>query len=1074
MVSNSYLFFKNNNKKSFKWLFLLLLTLPTVAFSQQKISGTIFDAADNQPLAGASVKAMNGDAVAIANNMGKYEILVNKETDILVFSFIGYATQEIQVANNQEINVAMISNSVNVDELIVTALGLERSSKSLGYSVQEVEGKDLNQVQAVNFLDNIGSKLAGVQITAGASGVGASSKVTIRGETSFTSNNPLFIVDGIPINNRTTVDITNEASAGFQEIDWGNGAMEVNPFDIASVSVLKGPSAAALYGTRAANGVVVITTKDGSNSKGLGVSFNSSTYVDRAFRLPQFQNTYGQGTGGAFEFKDGKDGGVNDRLSWSWGPKMEGQSIPQYDSPVQLADGTTVRGGDIAVHGGLPIEGTPFAARPDNLKDFFETGATTMNNISLSNGFDKGNFRLSLTDLRSKSIIPGSRYNRKTVAARLNFTPTEKLRISTNINYVNSNSTNRPGNGYGSENIMYDLTAWAGRQMNYEPLKEYWQPGLEGTEQFSYNYTFFDNPYLILLENRNAFNRDRVFGNVSASYEFTDELSLVIRTGMDYSNELRTMRRAFSTLRFVNGGYAENDVAFREVNSDLLLNYSKNINTDWSLDISVGANRMNQMASYSQTQATALAQPGVFRLANAAAPLEIFENLAQKRINSVYGIAKLGFKDFLYVDVTGRNDWSSALATPTSTDNVSFFYPSVSTSFVISNAIELPEIISFGKIRASYAQVGNDTDPYRTTGIFAAGTPFNSLPTFSDQSTLANPNLLPERSTSLEFGADIRFWEDRINLDVTYYNVVTDNQILALPIAESSGYTQQTVNGGKVAANGLEIVLGISPIRTPDFQWNTLVNFSRNVATVTELPEGADRVTLAYSRVYNAVSQTVWFQVEEGGRIGDMYGTGYAKDENGNFIINSDGLYIVDNTLKKLGNYNPDFIIGWINNLSYKNFDFSFVLDWRQGGEIVSRTQALGGGSGQLIETESRPEAGIIAEGVTETGEVNTVAVSAESYYRTFYNRNHEENNTLDASFVKLREMRLSYTFPDNSRLKGLKIALIGKNLWVYAPEIKHFDPEQIAFQGQGFVSGVEDMSYPSTRSFGLSLGFDF
>ncbi|MFK7949477.1 MAG: SusC/RagA family TonB-linked outer membrane protein [Saprospiraceae bacterium] len=1054
-------------------IFVFLAFMPTLLLSQNKISGKVTDE-DMNPLQSVNVLVKGLESFILTDENGYYEITPSEGTKNLIFTLIGYETQVIEIGNQTEINV-ILQTGIDLDEIVVTALGLERESKSLGYSIQQLDGKEVNEVQAVNFLDNLGAKAAGVQVTAGASGIGSTSKITIRGESSFANNNPLFVVDGIPINNRTVLDITNEPSAGFQEIDWGNGAMDVNPSDIESISVLKGASAAALYGTRAANGVIVIKTKDGSKSKGLGVSVNSTTFVDRVYRLPEFQNVYGQGSAGEFEFKDGADGGINDRLSWSWGPKIEGQLIPQYDSPVTLPDGTTVRGGDLAVHGGLPITPTPFSANPDNLKNFFETGVTTINNLALSGGFDKGNFRLSMTDLRNNGIIPGVNLDRKTVAARMNFRPTSRFQITTNLNYVNTNSDNRPGNGYGSENIMYNNSIWAGRQMDFEPLKDYWQPGLENLQQYSFNYTFFDNPYLILLENRNSFNRDRLFGNIAASYNITDELSFIVRTGMDYSSELRKMRRAFSTLRFVNGGYAENNVYFREINTDFLLNWKRNFG-DFSYDVSLGGNQMNQSSSFTQAQTQALAQPGVFRLANAAAPVEIFENAANKRINSLYGFAKIGYKDFLYLDITGRNDWSSALATPFSTDNVSFFYPSVSASFVLSNAMELPEIISFAKIRANFAQVGNDTEPYRTSGTFRAGTLVNSQPTFTDQNVLANPNLLPERVTSSEFGFDIRFFDDKLNLDFTYYNAISDNQILALPIAESTGYTEQVVNGGRVNTNGVEMMLGFTPIRNEKFQWNSMINFSRNVATVTDLPEGADRVTLAYARVYNAASQTVFFQVEEDGRIGDMYGTGYAKDDNGNFIIQPNGTYTVDNTLIKLGNYNPDFMVGFINNFRYDNFTLGFVVDWRQGGEIVSRTQALGGGAGQIIETVDRPDAGIIPVGVTPTGEQNTVSVNPESYYRNYYDRNHEENNTLDATFVKLRELRLAYTFPTGTigNVQGLTISLVGRNLAIFSPGIKHFDPEQIAFQGQGYVSGVEDISYPSTRSFGISIGLDF
>ncbi len=1070
-----------------KHLLTLIFLLVGLSLHAQLITGTVADAESGEPLVGVNILEKSTGKGAVTDVNGRFEIRVSEMDATLIFSYVGYAEQEIQLnGNTTTLNIQM-KGQLALDEVVVTALGLKRSSKALGYAVQQLESDNIQQVKAVNFLDNLSGKIAGVTISQGATGVGSTSKITIRGESSFTNNNPLFVVDGIPINNNTILNFTNEAAAGFQEVDFGNGAMEVNPDDIESLSVLKGPSAAALYGTRASNGVIIINTKDGSKSEGLGITFNTSTYVENAFQLPEFQNTYGQGNSGQFEFVDGLGGGVNDNITYSYGPQLDvGNLIPQFDSPVTLPNGDVVRGADVAVHGGQPITPTPFVSNPDNLKDFYETGVTTINNLAFSGNFDRGHFRLSLTDMNSNSIIPGVNLIRRTASARLTFEPIEKLKISSAINYVNSNSDNRPGSGYGSENINYSLVAWMGRQTNINSLRDYWQPGLEGLQQYSFNYTFFDNPYFILLENRNSFDRDRVFGNVSASYEFTDHLSLTLRSGMDYSSELRQFRRHFSSNRFRNGAYAEHTVFFREVNTDLLLNYNNTLG-DFTFDFSLGANRMDQTASTSQLQALSLAQPGVFKLSNAAEPLEIFEFEAAKRINSVYGLAKFGFRDYLYLDVTGRNDWSSALATPFSTDNTSFFYPSVSLSFVLSNALDLPSEISFAKLRASWAQVGNDTDPYQTSGVFLAQTPFNGEPTFSDQDFIANANLLPEQTTSVELGFDLRFFDDRLNFDVTYYDALTENQILSLPIALSSGYDQIVRNGGAVRARGVEMILGVEPIRKPNFRWNTMVNFSRNVATVESLPGEVGRLTLAYNRVYDNINQTVWFQVEEGGRIGDVWGTGYLRNEDGDFVINEDGLLIVDNTLKKLGNYNPDFIMGFVNRFQYRNFNLSFVIDWRQGGVLVSRTQALAGVAGQLEETEFRPDEGLVFPGVVNVGTAespqyveNTKAINPETYYRQFYDRNHEENNTYDASYVKLREFRIGYQF-DKARLQGsflkafqsLDISLIGRNLYAIS-DIPHFDPEQLAVQGNTFVNGVEDMSYATTRSFGISLGLGF
>ena len=1070
-----------------KQLFIgFALLLSAMSFAQTTITGTVTTTASGETVPFVNVILNNSTTATTTDDNGRYSIDINSELDVLKFSALGFISQSITVGNKTIINVALEESTTDLNEIVITALGFKRETKELGYAVQSLGSDDIQEVKAVNFLDNLSGKLAGVTISQGATGVGSTSKITIRGEASFSNNNPLFVVDGTPINNNTVFNFTNEAAAGFQEVDFGNGAMEVNPDDIASVSVLKGPSAAALYGTRASNGVIVIETKNGANKKGLGVSYNTSLFIDTAFRLPDFQNEYGQGNSGEFEYVDGLGGGINDNITYSWGPRLDqGLLIPQFDSPVVLANGTIVRGGDTSVYDGQPITPTAFNSNPDNLKDFYETGVTTINNLSIATGFNTGDFRLSLTDLRSDGIIPGVNLDRQTISTKLNFTPTQKTKITSNISYVNSQSDNRPSNGYGSENVNYSLVAWGPRSLNIDSLRDYWQPGLEGVQQYSFNYTFFDNPYFILFENRNSFNRDRVFGNVSIKHNFTEKLSVAVRSGMDYSNEKRQFLRNFSSNRFKNGAYAEHDVFFREINTDILVNY-QDIVGDLSFDVSLGGNRLDQNASTKQSQATNLAQPGIFSLNNAASPIEVFQFESQKRINSIYGLAKFGYKDYLFLDITGRNDWSSALATPFSVDGTSFFYPSASASFILSEVATLPSIFSYAQLRASVAQVGNDTNPYQTSGTFVSQTPFNSQPTFSNQDLIPNANLKPESTTSYEAGFDVRFWRDRLNLDFTYYNALTKDQIISLPIGISSGYNQQVVNGGKVRTEGVEIIAGLTPIITDKFRWTTTFNFSKSVATVEDLPQDDGRLTLGLSRIYDSANQTVFFQVEEGGRVGDFYGTGYLKNENGDFILTDDGRYIADNNLQKLGNYNPDFMLGWNNQFSYGNWNLSFLFDWRQGGEIVSRTRALGNVGGQLAETAFRPEGGIIAQGVVNTGTAenpnyvpNTTAVTAESYYRQFYDRNHEENNIYDASYLKLRQFSVGYTFKLNNGFIGLKegvdvnLSLVGRNLFAIT-ENPHFDPEQLAVQGQSFVSGVEDMSYATTRSIGFKAGFNF
>ncbi|MCU0324279.1 MAG: SusC/RagA family TonB-linked outer membrane protein [Spirosomaceae bacterium] len=1070
-----------------KVLFLIcFLAIYGSATAQQnrKIKGIVLDAENNQPVIGASLTANEGRELVgtVTDENGAFLLTISDKIQKIKVSSVGYKTQEITVGNLSDLKILLVAGEF-LNEVVVTALGLERQSKNLGYAVQQVDAKEISKVKSPNFLDNLAGRVAGVTITGGSTGVGSTTRINIRGEASFTNANPLFVVDGIPINNSTVVNVANDDANGFMEVDFGNGAMEVNPDDIESVTVLKGPSAAALYGTRASNGVIIIKTKSGANTKGLGVSFSSTTFAETPFQLPVFQNTYGLGNSGQYAYKDGLGGGINDNITYSYGPKMNaGLNLPQYDSPVTLPDGRVVRAGDVAIHGGLPITPTPFVAYPDNLRDFYQTGRTFINNLAISAGNDKGSFRLSMTDLDSKSYIPGVDLQRRTIATAMTFNPTSKLKFTSNINYVNSGSNNRPATKYGSENINYAMVAWFGRSNSIEPLKNYWQPGLENVQQYSYNYTFFDNPYFTLYENRNGFNRDRVFGNLAARYEFTPELSLTIRTGMDYQNEDRTFRRAYSSNRFKTGAYAEQNVFYREINSDFLLNYTKSF-SDFNLDVSLGGNRMDQKATMQQTQTLSLAQPGVYSLSNAASPLEFFQNAATKRINSFYGLAKLSFRDFLFLDITGRNDWSSALATATSSANTSFFYPSVSAGFVLSNITQLPQAISFLKLRASYAQVGNDTSPFQTIGTFQARTPVGGLPTFSDQSQIPNANLKPESISSAEFGLDVRFLNDKIKLDLTYFDALNKNQIISLPIAISSGYTQQSVNGGAVRSKGFEAVLDILPVKTSHFSWRTTFNFTTYRNIVEKLPIAGQTITLAYNRIYDNVNQTVWYQVKEGGRMGDMYGTGYLKNENGEFVLDKTGRYIVNNNLIKLGNYNPDFMLGLNNVFNYKDFQLSFLLDWRQGGKLVSRSLALAAVAGQLIETANRPDAGIVAKGVVNVGtadkpvyQPNTVALNAETYYRMFYDRNHEENNTYDASYLKIREVLIGYQLPKaifKKRIESINVSLVGRNLYAFS-KIPHFDPEQFGFQGQRIMAGVEDMSYPTTRSIGVKLGITF
>ena len=1067
------------------------------AGAQTTVSGRVTDAETDEPLIGATVLLEGTTTGAITDLDGRYRLDVpDAAAATLCFSYAAYGGPTcLPLAGRDRLDAAL-GGARTLGEVVVTALGLERQNAELGYALATVDARAIADVPATNFLDNLAGQVAGVNVLTGPTGVGSTSLVSIRGEASFAGNTPLFVVDGIPIDNRGVINATTEASQGFQEVDFGGGMPEVSPFDVAEVTVLKGPAAAALYGARAANGVIQITTKDGgAGGDGLGVEVSSQTTLERPFRLPAFQNRYGQGNGGAFAYVDGAGGGRNDGITFSYGPELDrGLSVTQFDSPVALPDGRTVRAGDLALYdpSTATVAPTPFVSRPDNVRGLYETGVTTHNAVALSQRFARGDYRVGYTALRSDSYIPGVDLARDNLAARMRFRPHERLTVSLGATYVNTRSDNRPSSGYGSENVNYSTVAWLGRSTDLESLRAYWQPGLEGVQQFSFNTTFFDNPFFTLRENRNSFQRDRVFGFAQARWRLTPKLDLRVRTGLDRQLEAREFRRAYSTNRFRRGAYAEQNLAFAERNTDALLSYADDLG-DWRFRVSLGGNRLDRRAENEQTQAEALTVPGVYRLTNTALPLVTSGTLSRRRINSVYGLAHVGWRGQVFVDVTKRQDWSSALATPASADATGFFYPSASVSWLASRTLTLPRTVSYLQLRASWAQVGNDTDPYRTGGVFVPSTPVNGQPAYTDQLQLPAEGLMPERVTAYEAGVDVRVLDDRLGLDVTAYTQLNEDQILALPTPISSGYASRVVNGGAVRATGLEAVLSLRGLRWGALRYDGAVNFTRAVATVERLPEGVARTTIDYARVYSSPGQTVYVIAEEGGRIGDLYGTGYLRNADGAYVLTADdpatldvnegGRFIADQTLRRLGSYVPDFTVGWSSRLSVGSWSLDALVDWRQGGVVVSRTQALAGYSGQLAITADRPADGILVPGVVNVGTAETPEyvpnenpIPAEAYYVAFYNREHEEHNTLDATFAKLRELRLAYRFGESRPpwLQGLELALIGRNLAAWSPGIDAFDPEQFAVQGQGFVRGVEDMSYPTPRSVGLSINAKF
>lgn len=1064
---------------TFFLLFFCCITLAN-AVNDKKVKGKVTDSSGSG-LPGVSIILKNSINGTITDVDGNFILPVDNEKATLVLSFIGYATKEVAVKSGIHSNIILNEDVLALDEVVVTALGIKRDKKSLGYSTQEVKGDNMNVGNDANMLNKLMGKVAGVQITAGNSGAGSSSRVVIRGESSFSNDNqPLYVIDGVPITN----SIYSNLAGTPQEVDYGNGAGEVNADDIESISVLKGANAAALYGSRAANGVILITTKSGKTKNKFQVAFNSTTTFESVLRLPKYQNSYSQGLDGKFEYWDGNNGhGTQDHQDMSWGRPLDGSLVTQFNSPSLGADGKMYRGGDVFARNGAAITPTPLVAQPNNVSDFFETGITYSNNLALSASNDRGDFRLSYTNLYSTGVLPNVDLKRNTISVNSGYKFTDKFTAKASVSYINSISSNRPSMGYGPENPMYTFT-WFGRQVDTNSLRDYWQRGYEGIKQFHFNSGWNDNPFFTMYENTNGYDKNRMYGNVSLSYDILENLKLTARSGIDFSQELRQSKRAYSTQRFLTGAYKRENVFFSEWNTDVLLQWNKSFNETWRTDLALGANSMVQHNSYDYNFANGLSVPGVYNLGNASSNVSVVQKDTQKRINSALFTGQLSYKEWLYLNVTARNDWSSSLTRSDGSGNNSYFYPSVSLSAIMSDMLKLPSCITYWSVRGGYAEVGSDTEPYRLENSYAYSQPYGSTSGVTLPSTLANNELKPERMRSIEIGTDFRMFNNRVGLDLTYYNTLNTNQIVEIPISSTSGYQSRFINAGEIRNYGIEATLSLTPLQLKNgFQWDSNINFSMNRSRVEKISEEYDQYVYSWAAIYSDQDARVYAIAREGESMGNLYGTGFKYTDDGQLIVDASGLPVADPTLVKLGNYNPDFIMGFYNKFSYKGFSFDFLLDWRQGGVFVSRTFGMAMESGVLDRTANRTPEDMVVDGVVWDASSssyikNTKQVSPRDYYRNLYRRFHETESTFSATSLKLREVKLGYTFPSQwfskSPIKNLSLSLVGRNLFMWTKGQNYVDPEAIAYEGSSITPGVEEMSYPSTKSIGFSVNVLF
>ena len=1047
------------------FVFLLFVGIQG-ALAQTVVKGTVTDTKDGTALPGVSVVVKGTLTGTVTDINGFYTLTVPAGYNELIFSFVGMLTKEAKIDGKSTIDVKLDEDVVGLEEIVVTALGVSREKKSLGYAVQDLKGDELAKAKETNIVNSLSGKISGIQVTNSSGAVGSSSRIIIRGVTSLTGDNqPLFVVDGIPISNTDFASGDGLGGNGATTtknngVNRGNGAADINPDDVESISVLKGPTAAALYGSRAKNGVILITTKSGKSGaqtrKGLNIDLSNSTTWEKPLRLADYQNGYGQGAEGQFEFVDGAGGGIKDGVDESWGPKLDaGLMIPQYNSPV--VDGVR--------------QPTPWVSSPDNIKDFLETGYTTTTNLAIVGGYTDANFRLSYTNMTQKGMLPNTEYKRNTLAFGGSANATDKLNISGSVNYVNANSDNLPGYGYDAQNVFQQFL-WAARQVYYPDLKNY--RNADGS-LYNWNYNYHNNPYFTLNENLNGMNRDRVYGNAKILYKFTEHLSAYVRTGGDVYSNLNKEQIAWGDIDNEFGYYGEIQSQFSETNTDFLAMYNRDINEQWDFYINLGGNTMRQKLHTTFGSADELAVEGIYTLANSRVPIRAYANNTDKKINSLYFAGQLGFKNAIYLDVTGRNDWSSTLPE----DNNSYFYPSVTLSAVLTDLFEVKntKTLSFAKVRAGWAQVGSDTDPYQLYPTVAFGDGWNAATKLSNlniPNQLPNDELKPQMNKSWEIGAELKFLLNRISLDVTYYNSTTQDQIIAIPVSASTGYTSKVINAGNIDNDGIEITFGAVPFQNDNgFNWDIFVNWSKNNNKVVELAEGVEQLELG----------TYWdmkLMAIPGQPYGSLYGADFLRDPDGN-IIHRDGVP-VKGELKILGNYQPDWIMGTTNQFEFKGFDLSILIDWRKGGDIYNMTNAWGRYAGALEETLIGREGGIVGTGVKEVyddqGNVsyvaNDVVVTSEEYNHAAFSNSIPAGSVFDATYVKLREVRFGYTFKKlgDFPIKGINISVVGRNLALLYSTIPHVDPETSFTSGN--VQGFEFGQLPSARSFGFNINLKF
>jgi TonB-linked SusC/RagA family outer membrane protein len=1018
-------------------LFGILMSLYSFGvFAQVSVRGTV-TSSDGEPIIGANVIELGSNNGTATDLDGNYQLKVGPNA-ILEFTYTGYVSQKFTVGVQTMINVTL-EEGVSLSEMVVTALGISREKKSLTYAAQTIQGGQLTQVRDANFVNTLQGKVAGLVVTNASSGVGGATRVILRGNRSIqSSNNALFVVDGVPVDNSTPGQVGND----FGGYNGSDGVANINPDDIESINVLKGAAASVLYGSRAANGVILITTKKGS-AGAISVDVNSGAQFDAPLTLPNLQNEYGQGNGGVF----------GSRSSASWGPKMNNQAVIDWTGMAQ---------------GMVP--------QPNNVSDFFQIGTSFNNSVGIKGGSEKVQSYFSFTNNQVSGIVPGNSLDRNTLNLRISANLSKKFSTDAKVTYVNQMLNNKLRSGEESSEVMnlYKTP----RSIRNEDMQNYQSEA--GVPIYWTSSSVYMNPYWTINRTSADEERTRTTSLVSATYRINDDMKILARVSLDQYTDRGENTFYDNTLLFawLGGTFQKYFRQVKERNSELLLIGNKKLNSKVKLSYTFGIADVARQSDFTQTSANGLLVPNKFDL-GFARNLAVGTGFVERDLQSVFGSVQVSLNDYLYFDVTARNDWSSTLPAPHS-----YFYPSLGLTTVLSDIIELPNFINFAKLRGSYTRVGNDAAPYLLTQTYS----FSQGGTggfINRDGTQAIGDLKPELTTSLEFGFDGRFFDNRLGLDVTFYKTNSVNQVLSLPLAPASGFSNQYINAGNIENAGVELTLTGSPIKKNDFTWDVTLNYARNINAIVSLHPDIKQTLLS-----SGYGRTAGVLVKEGGAYGDLYTEGWARTPSGQFIMDGAGKPVVSSSQEFLGNFNPKFTLGLNNAFSFGKISLNVLVDARIGGVMTSGSDASLAFDGSSAYTTAYREGGWVIPGVTLSNNEyipNTTPVNAETFWTTVSNGRYSWGQvfTYDATNVRIREAAVGYDFNINSQyVKRAKLSIVARNLFFLAkgnaivdipgiPTRKMwFDPD--VNLGAGNYQGVEYGTLPSARSIGLNLSVSF